>query len=49
MLENDGVIRKKLCKNAHIFIINNDSLDLVVNKDYRVFKQIYGKKNNLED
>ena len=42
-LEYDAVIREKLGKNARKFIINNYSLELVVNKEYRVYKQILRK------
>jgi len=42
-LENNEIIREKLGKNARTFIINNYSLELVVNKEYRVYKQILRK------
>lgn len=42
-LENDAVIREKLGKNARKFIINNYSLELVVNKEYLLYEQILRK------
>ena len=42
-LENDEGMREKLGKNARTFIINNYSLELVVNKEYRVYKQVLRK------